>query len=52
MYVAAGDNARGLSWLERAFWMRDPNLPYLRLPVFDRVREARFEELMWKMRLI
>jgi TolB-like protein/tRNA A-37 threonylcarbamoyl transferase component Bud32/Tfp pilus assembly protein PilF len=52
MYVAAGDNARALDWLERAYRMRDPNLPYLRLPCFDPLRgEARFEKLIGWMRL-
>jgi len=29
LYAYAGENAKALHWLERAFEERDPNLPYL-----------------------
>ena len=50
--VFAGDNSRALEWLERAYELRDPNLFYLRLPSFDRLRtEPRFKELFRRMNL-
>jgi len=48
----AGDNSRALEWLERAYELRDPNLPYLRLPAFDPLRtEPRFQDLFRRMNL-
>jgi len=53
LYAYAGDNARALDWLERAYQARDPNLPYLRLPVYDPLRsEPRFQALMREMNLL
>ena len=53
LYVLAGDNGRALEWLERAYEGRDPNLPYLRLPMYDPLRsEPRFQDLMRRMKLL
>jgi hypothetical protein len=53
VYVLAGDNGRALEWLERAYEGRDPNLPYLRLPMYDPLRsEPRFQDLMRRMKLL
>jgi serine/threonine protein kinase/TolB-like protein/Tfp pilus assembly protein PilF len=50
--VFAGDNSRALEWLERAYELRDPNLPYLRFPAYDPLRtEPRFQELLRRMNL-
>jgi tetratricopeptide (TPR) repeat protein len=52
MYVLAGEKVQALDWLERAYQARDPNLPYLGLPVYDPLRsEPRFQALMRLMNL-
>jgi tetratricopeptide (TPR) repeat protein len=51
-YAYAGDKDRCLEWLERAYEVRDPNLPYLWHPDFDLVRsDLRFQDLMRRMKL-
>jgi TolB-like protein/Tfp pilus assembly protein PilF len=51
-YRDGGDYARALDWLERAFEVRDPNLPYLGSPLWDPVRsDPRYQELMRRMNL-
>ena len=43
-YAYAGDKDRCLEWLERAYEVRDPNLPYLWMPDFDFLRsDPRFQ---------
>ena len=37
-YLDGGDIERGMYWLKKSVEERDPNLPYLGLPPFDRVR--------------
>jgi tetratricopeptide (TPR) repeat protein len=52
LYLCAGETARALDWLERAYEARDPNVPYLRLPLFDPLRsEPRFQALTRRMGL-
>ncbi|MGE5199275.1 MAG: protein kinase domain-containing protein [Rhodospirillaceae bacterium] len=52
-YLMAGDNARALDWLEKAYAERDPYITYIGcLPIFDPLRaEPRFHALMRKMNL-
>ena len=51
-YAYAGDKDRCLEWLERAYEVRDPNLPYLWHPDLDLVRsDLRFQDLMRRMKL-
>jgi len=52
LYLFAGDKDHVLEWLERAYESRDPNLPYLRLPMYDLVRsEPRFQDLFRRLKL-
>jgi len=51
-YCYAGDKNRCLEWLERAYVIRDPNLPYLGWPDWDSVRsDPQFLDLLKRMRL-
>jgi TolB-like protein/Tfp pilus assembly protein PilF len=51
-YLDAGDNVAALDWLERAFEVRDPNLPYLGSPLYDPLRpDPRFQDLLRRMKL-
>jgi serine/threonine protein kinase len=52
-YAMAGDLARALDLLERAYEERDPNIPFVGcLPIFDPLRaEPRFQALLRKMNL-
>jgi len=51
-YAYAGDKDLCLKWLERAYEVRDPNLPYLWFPDFDFVRsDPRFRDLLLRMKL-
>jgi tetratricopeptide (TPR) repeat protein len=51
-YLDGGDHARTLDWLEKAFEVRDPNLPYLGSPLYDPVRsDPRYQDLMRRMNL-
>ena len=50
--VMAGNRETGLKYLELALDVRDPNLPYLGLPLYDELRDhARFREIARKMGL-
>ncbi len=52
LYTCAGEKARALDWLERGYEARDPNLPYLGMPLYDPLRsEPRFQALMRRMNL-
>jgi serine/threonine-protein kinase len=52
-YLWAGDYDRTIAWLERAFEVRDPNLPYVGLqPYFDPLRsDPRFQDLLRRLGL-
>jgi hypothetical protein len=51
-YIDAGDYDRALDWLEEAFKVRDPNLPYLGHPVWDPLRSnRRYQSLFRRMNL-
>jgi tetratricopeptide (TPR) repeat protein len=52
VYSFAGEKEQALKWLERAYEMKDPNMPYLITPAFDILRdELRFQELLRRMNL-
>jgi tetratricopeptide (TPR) repeat protein len=52
MYVDAGEKGPALDWLEKAFEMRDPNMPYMVMPEYDRVRsDPRFRDLLRRLKL-
>jgi TolB-like protein len=51
-YVMAGENNKAIKWLQKAFEVHDPNLPYLFYPLYDNLREdPRFQEIAKKMNL-
>jgi serine/threonine-protein kinase len=52
-YALAGDNARALDLLEKAYAERTPNMPYIGCsPIFDPLRaEPRFQALLRQMNL-
>ena len=49
----AGEKAQALEWLEKAFEVRDPNLPFVNLMlVFESLRsDPRFQALLRRMNL-
>jgi serine/threonine-protein kinase len=52
VYSFAGEKEQALEWLERAYEMKDPIMPYLITPGFDILRdEPRFQELLRRMGL-
>ena len=52
LYILAGNKEPALECLEKAYEIREPNLPYLRSPLFDIIREEpRFHEIARKMNL-
>lgn len=52
LYTFGGNKELALNWIEKGFEVRDPNLPYLLLPIYDSLRnEPRFQEIARKMNL-
>ena len=52
IYVMAGENDKAIKWMQKAFEVHDPNLPYLLYPLYDNLREdPRFQEIARKMNL-
>ena len=52
IYALTGKNDKAIYWLERAWEARDPNLPYLLLPVYDPLRDdPRFQDICHRMNL-
>jgi TolB-like protein/Tfp pilus assembly protein PilF len=53
LYAAAGDKENTLYWTERAYELRNPNLPYVGImPVFDFLQDdPRFQDLLRRMNL-
>ena len=39
LYLYAGDHEQAIEWIERALEQREPNLPYLRTPELDPIRD-------------
>ena len=51
-YARAGEKGRVIEWLEKAYLEHNNNLPYMRTPVFDLVRDdPRFQDLLRRMNL-
>ena len=51
-YLDAGDYVRAIDWLEEAYDVRDPNLPYIGDPGWDPLRsDPRFQALVDRMGL-
>jgi hypothetical protein len=52
VYSFAGEKEQALKWLERAYEMKDPNMPYIISACFDILRDdPRFQELLRRMNL-
>jgi TolB-like protein len=52
LYACAGNKKRALDMLENSYTVRDPNLPYLRNPIYDILHdEPRFQDLCRKINL-
>ncbi len=46
-YLDAGDNGRAIAWLQKGYYLQDPNMPYTNGPPFDRLRDdPRYQALM------
>jgi TolB-like protein len=51
-YAMAGENDKAIIWLQKAFEVHDPVLPYLLWPLLDNLREdPRFQEIAREMNL-
>jgi len=52
LYIGAGDKGRALEWLEKAYELHDPVMPYIGIPYFDILRaDPRFQNLLRRMNL-
>lgn len=52
IYAYTGEKEKTLYWLEKAYEMHDPNLPYLRYPLLDFIRDdPRFQDICRRMKL-
>jgi serine/threonine protein kinase/lipoprotein NlpI len=52
MYVSAEDKDNTMEWLEKAYEMRDPNMPYVSNPYFDFLDDdPRYQDLLRRMNL-
>jgi adenylate cyclase len=52
LYSAGHETDKSIYWLEQAYNFRDPNIPYLLIPVYDNVRnDSRFKDLCQRMKL-
>ena len=52
VYSFGGEKEQALKWLERAYEMKDPIMPYLITPAFDILRDdPRFQDLLRRMNL-
>ena len=51
-YARAGDKERVIEWLGKAYEEHNNNLPYMRTPAFDLVRDdPRFQDLVRRVGL-
>jgi hypothetical protein len=51
-YAFAGETENAVLWIQKAYEERDPNLPYLLMPIYDGLRyDPRFQEIARKMGL-
>ena len=53
LYLRAGDQARAMDWLERAYQAHDPQIPYIAVvPINDALRSnPRFQDLLRRLKL-
>jgi tetratricopeptide (TPR) repeat protein len=52
LYCLTKETDKAIYWVEQAYRVRDPNLPYLLFPTYDNIRnDPRFMELCQRMKL-
>jgi hypothetical protein len=52
MYLYAEDKDQAMEWLEKAYAMRDPMMPYVGSPYFDLLDDdPRYQDLLRRMNL-
>jgi TolB-like protein/predicted Zn-dependent protease len=52
LYIMSGNYQKALDWLEKGFEEHDPNMPYIKVPLLDPIREyPKFQEIASKMNL-
>ncbi len=52
IYALTGANDKAIYWLEKAWEVRDPNLPVLLVPTYDQLRDdPRFQDICRRMNL-
>jgi TolB-like protein len=52
LYSAGHETDKSIYWLEQAYNFRDPNIPYLLMPIYDYVQnDPRFKDICQKMKL-
>ncbi len=52
LYTAGRETDKAIYWLEQSYNFRDPNVPYLVMPIYDYVRnDPRFKDLCKRMKL-
>lgn len=52
LYSAGHETDKSIIWIEKAYNFKDPNIPYLLLPIYDNVRsDPHFQNLCHRMKL-
>jgi tetratricopeptide (TPR) repeat protein len=51
LYLYANEHEKAMDWIDRAFEVRDPNLPYIRITSGPLRSDPRFQDLLRRMNL-